>query len=200
MNEVGMTTTRYLSYFRSSSDSTIKLLSADFEDCSRYRAIRNPVATTWLISFKHINQHNPLAAEYLRFTCFLNERDISLSLLPPADGALEANKALGMLKGYAFITQREGQDLFDMHKLVQVVMRNWLKETGTLQESYSSVLRRLVEVFPLPKYENRGVWTKYMPHAQAVLESGRCHRRDGRVDLLNKVAVGYYMLGNSSQS
>ena len=55
----------YLSFLEETEESTINMLSEDFEDEGRYRDLKNPVATTWLISFQQIQRHNSLAAEYL---------------------------------------------------------------------------------------------------------------------------------------
>lgn len=52
-------TTQYLELCRSSDENMIKLLSRNFEDRHRYKNVQNPVATTWLISFRHIAEHDP---------------------------------------------------------------------------------------------------------------------------------------------
>jgi hypothetical protein len=61
----GIPIAKYLEQCKSSDKTLIKLLSKDFEDRGRYRGVRNPVATTWLISFQHISRDNPVAARYL---------------------------------------------------------------------------------------------------------------------------------------
>ncbi|RYP06025.1 hypothetical protein DL765_009639 [Monosporascus sp. GIB2] len=193
MARTGTTTARYLDHCRSSDKTMIKLLSRDFEDRSRYGCIGNAVATTWLISFEHIAR-NALAAQYLRSMCFLSEKEIPRVLLPPADDELEADEAIGTLKAYAFITQREGQDSFDVHRLVRLVMRNWLEEKGQLQEYRASVLQRLAAAFPFPEHENREVWMGYLPHAQTALECGG-DATEREIDLLFKMAESYSILG-----
>jgi hypothetical protein len=122
MAETGITTARYLHHYRSSDKHMIRLLSKDFEDQDRYRTIRNPVATTWLISFDHTSRDKPLAARCLKLLCLLGEKDIPISLLPPAESELEMDEAIGALRAYGFITQREGQDSIDMHRLVRLAM------------------------------------------------------------------------------
>ncbi|KAK1992666.1 hypothetical protein LX36DRAFT_674402 [Colletotrichum falcatum] len=72
----------------------VTLLSKDFEDEDRYEDIRNPVATTWLISFEHISRDNPLAARYLSFMCYLAEKDIPRALLPPGEESFNPSSAL----------------------------------------------------------------------------------------------------------
>lgn len=71
MNKNQITTASYLELYESDEDDIIYLLSQEFEDHARYNDIKNPIAVTWLISFRQILHMNPLAADYLRFMCFL---------------------------------------------------------------------------------------------------------------------------------
>ncbi len=48
----------------------------------------------------------PLAAEYMRFMCFLAEKDIPRSLLPPAEILPGRGSVIGTIKAYAFVTER----------------------------------------------------------------------------------------------
>jgi hypothetical protein len=81
MSRTGISTIRYMEYCLCSDTDQIKLLSQDFEDRTRYREINNPIATTWLISFNHIERNYPSAARYLKFICFLADKDIPYSIL-----------------------------------------------------------------------------------------------------------------------
>jgi len=176
----------------------MKLLSKGFEDRSRYSSVGNAVATTWLISFERIAR-NALAAQYLRLMCFLAKKEIPTGLLAPGGDELEVDEAMGTLKAYAFITQLDGQDSFDIHRLVRLVMRNWLDEKGQLQECRASVVQRLAEVFPFPVHKNREVWMRYLPHAQTALTCGD-DATGGESDLLFKVATSYYILGKYQEA
>ena len=140
MDQTGMTTTRYIEHCRSSDADLIKLLAKDFEDIGRYKSIQNSVATRWLISFHHISHDNHLSALYMKFMSFLAEKDIPRNLLPPGDGQLEMDEALGLLKTYAFISERAGQESYDMHRLVRLAMRNWLAKEGELEKSVTAVI------------------------------------------------------------
>ncbi len=169
MSKKGMSTTKYLKHCQSRDETLIRLLSEDFEDRGRYKDIKNPVATTWLISFDHISRDNPLAAVYLKFMCFLAEKDIPESLLPPEDD-LEKDEAIGILKAYAFISERTESGSFDQHRLVRLAMRNWLKEKGEWKKCITTVIQQLAEAFPTPEHENRGEWMRYLPHMRTVLD------------------------------
>jgi hypothetical protein len=54
INESGIAFIDYLSLLAKQEEDVIDLLSEDFEDDRRYRDVKNPVATTWLISFEQI--------------------------------------------------------------------------------------------------------------------------------------------------
>ncbi|KAK4164715.1 phosphorylase superfamily [Cladorrhinum sp. PSN259] len=191
MAKTRISAARYLRHCRSSNKALIQLLSKDFDDQGRYQSIENPIATTWLISFEHIARDNSLAAQYLRFICFLGEKDIPLSLLPPTDDELEVDEAIATLKAYAFIIPR-GEESFDIHRLVRLAMRNWLKEKGELTESITDVVTRLATVFPFAEHENREIWMKYLPHTQVISESsGYCTDKEAESDLLFSIAESY---------
>ncbi|KAL1994652.1 hypothetical protein VTN49DRAFT_2122 [Thermomyces lanuginosus] len=165
----------------------------------RYEEAQNPIATTWLISFRHVTDHDPLAADYLKFLCFLNEKGIPRSLLPGDPWTLDAEDALGTLKAYAFITERKDSDMYDMHRLVRLAMMNWLDKEGELEEWATKVFRRVEEAFPSPRYNNIAEWIGYLPHAKQILERETI-AEDGMSDLLFKVGRGYQILGQYRQA
>lgn len=189
-----ISTTQYLNLCQSSDEDMIDLLSRDFEDQHRYRDIKNPVATTWLISFRHIVDHDSLAADYLKFVCFLAEKDIPTTLLPPA-GKVKSAEAMGTLRAYAFITERESSS-FDIHRLIRLAMRKWLDENGNGGQCISWVTRRLADVFPWPEHENKEIWMQYLPHAAAALEYQEfTTEEDANRRLFSKLGKSYSLLG-----
>ncbi|OTB04521.1 hypothetical protein M426DRAFT_11415 [Hypoxylon sp. CI-4A] len=130
---------------------------------------QNPVATTWLISFKHIQEHNPEAAACLKSMCFLAEKDIPLCLLPEMP-ELKMAEAIGTLKAYALVMERNEPDSVDIHPLIQLAMRYWLLQERELKACMSFVVERLHEKYPFPLHENRSDWMRYWPHAQALFD------------------------------
>lgn len=196
MAKTGMSTAKYLDYFQSGDKTRSQLLSRDFEDSNRYKTIRNPIATTWIISFDHILRDAPLAAKYLKFICFLAEKNIPVSLLPQGEDELAAEEAIGTLKSYAFITEREDSSSFDIHRLVRLAMRNWLEEEGEWTQCFTIVIQQLAKVYPIPQHENKEVWTEYLPHAQASIEGrGECEDEKALCRLLALVGHCYSDLG-----
>lgn len=173
INKNRIAISRYISLYKDSEENSISLLSEDF-----YRSTKNPVATTWQISFDQIKQDDPLAAEYLSFMSCIDPQDIPESILPP-QRAIEKDKALGTLKAYSFLTlrttMRDGSDSHDVHRLVHLATRNWLRndpENGDQLTIWSGkALDQLAEIFPTGRYENKEKWTSYLPHVRCVLAS-----------------------------
>ena len=165
INQKQMSISDYIETCKSNNQEFIRLLSKDFEDQGRYRSIKNPIALTWLISFRKIQQYDRVAAEYLYFMSCVAQQDIPYSLLPPASNSKES---IGTLKAYAFIT-RKGGNSYDIHRLVQIAVRNWLKTTGELTRWSCKALKQVARIFPFFTHENRDECTLYLPQVQRIL-------------------------------
>ncbi|KAK4162839.1 putative kinesin light chain [Cladorrhinum sp. PSN259] len=195
-----ISTTEYLALCKSSDEDMIELLSRDFEDRHRYKNTQNAIATTWLISFQRISDHDAVAADYLRFMCFLAGKDIPHSLLPLA-GRLKTVEAIGTLKAYAFISQRNESDTYDIHRLVQISMLSWLSQRRERKEWTAKVLERLADVFPWPEHGNREEWMRYLPHTQHALQLWKRTEDDKAIpDLLSRIGESFRYLGKYKEA
>ncbi|KAJ6439025.1 Kinesin light chain [Purpureocillium lavendulum] len=196
LQKTGMEVAQYLNCCRSGNATFFELLSKEFGDRTRDIHARNPVASTWLISFRQISRDNQLAIQYLGCMSFLAERDIPGSLLNPGNDTLEGCEAIGTLRAFAFITKREGQPAYDMHRLVRLAMRSWLEEEGKTAAFATAVMQQLDKTFPTPEHENQAVWMKYLPHVSAALES-EAYATDKLAvgNLFCKMASCHFLLG-----
>lgn len=194
LSKTGETTEAYLKYCLASDDTQMELLNVEFEERRRYSKNTNPITTTWLISFQHLEQSYPLAVDYLQFICFLAEKDIPISLLPPGDDEREEAEAIGILEGYAFISLREQAQSFDIHRLVRLATRNWIKAEWEVH--CTKAIQRMRRVYPWSTHENRQLWTTYLPHAQTILiEQNYCTDKLAVAKLSVNVGKSYYELG-----
>ncbi|KAI3323837.1 TPR-like protein [Xylariaceae sp. AK1471] len=193
MARTGVSVKKYLEGYRRSDKSRIDFLSRHFEDRGRYREIANPIATTWLISFNHIEKFYLLAARYLKFISFLAEKDIPRALLPEYEET-DSAEAVGVLQGYSFITEREDGDSFDVHRLVKLAAH---ESVGDETSQYATeVIQHLSRLYPYPKHENRHVWMRYIPHAEAVLRPSLTDTdKETKAKLVNKVGRSYELVG-----
>ena len=201
INKNGITLSDYLSLLDEREQDVVELLSEDFEDDGRYRGAKNPVATTWLISFQHIQQLDPLAADYLSFMSCVNPKDIPQVLLPPGPSRKKETDAIGMLNAYSFVSRRTADNALDIHRLVHLVMRNWLRERKLLVYWAAKATQRLEEVFPDNDYKNRSIWRPYLAHARYVLGSEDTQEdREESIKLTQKFARCLYSDGRYNEA
>jgi tetratricopeptide (TPR) repeat protein len=198
INENTISISGYLEICESNEDQFVELLRRDFEDKGRYKtttAIKNPIALTWLISFRQILTRDPLAADYLFFMSCVAQQDIPGSLLQPAP-KLGKVEALGTLKAYSFLTPREDGDSFDIHRLVHLAARNWLRMNGTLGDWVGKTLHQLAISFPHFLYDAEAPY-RYEPHAKFALDLDNSFSANAgaRADLLHKVAYLHWAKG-----
>ena len=192
ISQTGITVSDYLSLLSGQEEEAVDLLSQDFEDNSRYRNAKNPVVTTWLISFEQIQQRDPLAAEYLSFMACIEPKAIPQSLLPPAATRRNLFDAIGVPNAYSFVTRRTARtdSVLKLHRLVHLAMRNWLSKNGKIDQYMSQALQHLAEIFPKDRHENRSLWRSYLPHAVYAIASTKIGQNfKTRVALLEKVGM-----------
>lgn len=172
-----ITVAEYLQLLEEKEEEVIDLLSIDFEDHGRYREIKNPIATTWLISFEQIQKHNQLAAEYLSFMACIHPKDIPRSLLPVGPSRQKELEAIGTLTAYSFVNRSSADGFLNLHRLVHLSTRNWLRKEGSWGSWLKRTVSRLEELFPYYEDEqSRVVWRTYIPHVLQILESHESHQ------------------------
>ncbi|KAI1281254.1 hypothetical protein F5Y07DRAFT_354127 [Xylaria sp. FL0933] len=201
-----VTISQHLGFCESSNADLIHLLSRQFEDRHRYKSHarnQNPIATTWLVSFEHISRCNPQATDYLKFMCFLAEKDIPVSLLPDTS-KISRTESIGLLNSYAFIQEHDSPGSFDIHRLVRLAMRNWMQEKKEWEQWATNVVQRLAKKYPWPLHENKETWARYLPHAHIVLKTGipdtdSVFESTDHLFFLHKIARSYHLLGRYSE-
>lgn len=174
----------YLELYRASDMEKIELLSEDFDDGIRDPESRNPVVTTWSISFDYIRHWDPLAAEILSVMSMLDAQAIPESLVRFGDNKLKFNKAMGTLQAFSLIAARTDgptwdgrrERSFDLHRLVKLAMRSWLSHHGELESYTARALATMAERYTDSEWETRGKWSSYLPHAAVLLASDHLAR------------------------
>jgi tetratricopeptide (TPR) repeat protein len=201
INENGISLGDYLSLLAEKEEEVIDLLSEEFMDEGRYRDVKNPVATTWLISFEQIHHRDPLAADYLSFMACVDPKDIPWSLLPPGQSRKMEIEAIGTLKAYSFITNRSENLAVDIHRLVHLTTRNWLREKGRLLDWTSRVIVRLAELLADSGNHNRVVWRSYLPHVYYMLGPDLVNKDiEDKIELLWRYGICLYLDGRYNEA
>lgn len=188
---------RYTELVADTEQNMVHILSIAFRDKTRYRQAANAVATTWLLSFGQTMATDEDAAELFRYMACLEWKAIPHSILPAMEPAARMDSAVATLCSYSFVTRRDSGSVYDLHRLVHIAARVWMREEGSLQRTQTKALQQVMEIFPSDVYENREVWRQYIPHAARVKLSdsgvnaelrgtlclwvGRCLQVDGRM-------------------
>lgn len=178
LNRNNMTISTYIRLLQTTEQDMVSLMSREFYDSTRYVNSQNAVATTWLVSFDQIRKTDSSAADLLSFMSYIEPKAIPQSILPPLESKEQMAHAIGTLRGYAFIVERE-DEVFDMHTLVHLATRIWVGRQGQVAQEIRDVIRHLCEVFPNDDYENRSLWRKYLPHVLRALKEEGADIEDG---------------------
>ena len=187
INETGISLAEYEVLFSGKDEEVLELLSEEFEDDSRYTDIENAVAKTWLISFEQIRRRSSLAFDYLGLMACVNPKDIPRSLLLISEGSSQKQQtdAIGILDAFSLITRHEGGSAFDIHRLVHLATRGWLKRNQALSACHRKAVLRLNGLLSKFSQTNRPAWRVYIAHAQYAVTGGS-NKSEEVIDLAQK--------------
>jgi tetratricopeptide (TPR) repeat protein/transcriptional regulator with XRE-family HTH domain len=158
IEETGCSLSDYLQLYQTHRHA---LLSRRGMQATRYPA---SVATTWELSFQHIEQTNEAAAELLNLCAFLSPDHIPEELL--TEGAKEwplalqqaiadrfrFNQAISALLAFSLVKRLSEDRLLSIHRLVQVVQRERLP-TEEQRQWAERVVRAMNRAFPQESQE-----------------------------------------------
>ncbi|KAI4234746.1 MAG: hypothetical protein LQ349_003598 [Xanthoria aureola] len=190
IEENGSTPARYLELYRANDSNKIELLSEDFEDDTRDLELKNPIASTWMVTFDYMKARQPLAADTLCMMSMFDAQAIPEALISKTAGgdsnsSTSVEKTLGILQAYSLISPRDVtgvgacidqiRRLFDLHRLVRLVTRSWL----TMCSTYNHWVANAIDVMSIRydelgrlKYEaSNKVMRTYLPHASSLMSS-----------------------------
>lgn len=160
----------------------------------------NAVVATWLLSFQHIQQDNYLASEYLFFPACIAPQNIPRSIFPPASSEIEQGKALGMLTGYAFLTERGDSDYYDVHPLIHRVTQSWLKDNSMWSQVARKTVERLRQLIPYGGHEQSREYPAYLPHGMFTVKITETADEVATIQLLRRIGRCRQSLGEYSHA
>jgi tetratricopeptide (TPR) repeat protein len=189
---------KYLEEFHKSDRKRTGLLDYDGGHLRRDEEAKNSILITWQISFDHILEARPSAADLLSLMSFFDWQGIPEALLrnqnrtksrhrgiedsnvnktdsDSDDSNSEASVDDGFeediltLRNYSLIGITTNSTIFDMHGLVQLATRKWLEEHGRLEMWKQQYISNLCKAFPTGEHENWAQCQVLFPHAKAAL-------------------------------
>jgi Tetratricopeptide repeat len=207
---------QYLEKFRKNDRQKSRLLGDDTGQFRRDLDAKNSIIITWQISFDHVRQTRPSAADLLSLMSLFDRQGIPEGLLRDRSGAQneddegsqhisddnkredsedgasvssmddEFEDDILVLRDYSFVFGANNTTL-EMHRLVQLATRKWLETHGQLERWKRQYVKNLCAAFPTGRYENWGVCQALFPHAKAALEQ----KPEGERALLQWASVLY---------
>ncbi|KAI1826668.1 acyl transferase/acyl hydrolase/lysophospholipase [Xylaria intraflava] len=180
MNRNKISVRQYRELLRNTESNTVDLLSWEFYDKDRYEGSQNAVALTWQVSFNQICDIDPAAAEVLKFISRIEPKGIPQSMLPMRSSKAQLLNAIGTLLGYAFLDIGDGDETYNMHSLVHLATRTWVKARGDETEAIAHAAAHLSDIFPTDDWEKRELWRQYLPHALRFLGEDGYQFKEGQ--------------------
>ena len=162
----------YLTLFRSDQIRYLEMAANDIRRDSDEsdQDFSNSVLKTWFISFKHIREKNPDAAENLCFMSLVFGHDIPMDYLLSGSEVdpHEVERSIGPLIEFSLITASTG-GTFSIHRLVQLSVQHWLHTNDDFTRNVEIAVSVLSVRFPYAQQDNWRTCELLMPHADVVL-------------------------------
>jgi tetratricopeptide (TPR) repeat protein len=171
MREPRVTISTYLQLFRESAANQANLLSNEDarDDLRRDHSIRHAVIATWQISFNQIRKTRPAATDLLALISMFDRQGIPEYLLHGDTNRLQFEDAIAPLISFALIRAQVGQQSFEMHSLVQLSMREWLKQNKQLEKWRKESVKIMARAFPSGEYKTWIDCQVLLPHSKEVM-------------------------------
>lgn len=140
------------------------------------------VATTWLLSFKKLEQHNPAAAELLRLCAFLHPdaileeiitsgaAELGPILAPVVANPVALDAAIAALRTFSLIRRNAEMHTLSMHRLVQAVLKDSMDDA--IRQCWAERAVRAVNC-AFPDSEQVANWEQCrccLPHVQVCVQ------------------------------
>jgi len=146
---------------------------------------KKTVATTWSLNFEQVEKASPAAADLLYASAFLSHDNIPFEII--SNGALELGPALSSslkdiktdpliiedildpLTIFSLIHRNPGKSMYNIHRMVQVVLRDRIDETD--QRMWCErVLKAVNCAFPEVEFSNWNTCDILLTHAKVCSE------------------------------
>jgi tetratricopeptide (TPR) repeat protein len=89
----------------------------------------------------------------------------------PVDKIEEFEENLVVLRNYNFVSLTTDPRIFEMHRLVQLATKKWLKANGQLEHWGSKFIGNLENAFPTSRFENWEICRSLFPHTTAAFHT-----------------------------
>ncbi|KAI7344345.1 hypothetical protein KC320_g8887 [Hortaea werneckii] len=163
---------RYLAELEESEKSQTSLLTWASKELRRDEQAQSSIILTLQISFQHVYKERPSAADPLSLMSMYNYQGIPEYLVSAAwsDTNRDFDEDIVTLEEFLFInTTMSSTTYFEMHRLVQLAAREWLRSQEKYQEWAQKAYQQLDIAFPNGDYDTWGQCEELYPHVTSTL-------------------------------
>jgi tetratricopeptide (TPR) repeat protein len=181
-----MSVPKYLGQLKGSAEQ-VQLLQKAALDMRRDRKALNSVLATWQISFEYIRHKRPSAVYLLSFMSFFNQQSIPQFMIRhytdkngegqdrSLDGRLREEEVdfkedMAVLRAFSLVDTTQRDDEFEMHGLVQLATRVWLRSTNAERGWHWVFVQAMAQEFPNGEYVNWPRCQVLFPHVLPMVE------------------------------
>jgi tetratricopeptide (TPR) repeat protein len=138
------------------------------------------VMTTWSLSFKNIEEADPIASELLEFCAFLHpdaiSKDVIITSASQLSSALASNatdidklnSAIRLLRRYSLLRSTPDLTILTIHRLVQTILKDRMDQEKQ-REWAERTVRAINLAFPDVEFNVWAVCEQVLPHAQVCV-------------------------------
>ena len=215
IEETSITVDKYLELLGNDEAQLSYFLNKDFETSGRDSETPRAVAKALSLSLQQIENRRPIAFELLSLMSMLDRQDIPQLVLRSyyvqrreLTGDLteiQLVEGIGVLKAFFFVSETTNGS-YDMHRLVQIVTRDWLEARGGKARFACEALNVMIHILPEGRYTlqsdlNPGGlpfgYQTLLSHCRAVLKASEVSSEQHslvRAELEH--LLGFYLYGD----
>ena len=196
MRQNALSVREYLQLISEDELKLTSLLEHNFQDRASINRLPKAVSSTWKIGFDQIEAQCRPAADLLSLMAVLEPQGVPRDLVEHFQTGNNQvhSRSTETLLAYSFITAGPGNEMFYMHRLVQLAIRRRLVTYDTEAEWVKQALRVLSEKFPEGDYDSWRDCAVLLPHALKVLSSDIYGPAEAiRLGILQSKVSWYYL-------
>lgn len=138
----------YLAEFRKSRANQTSLLNDRIIDSRRDFGVPHTVLASFEMSFLHIREVFPKSADLLCLMCLFVHESIPQYLLQNQDDFTVFCKDMEPLLNFSLVKVRLDMETFEMHRLVQISMRDWIEMNGVGELWENQAMNTMLKFLP----------------------------------------------------
>lgn len=89
--------------------------------------------------------------------------------------------------------------MFNMHSLVHLATRIWIRQQGRLPQVSRDAVQHLERVFPSIEYKGHRLWSAYLPHAIEILQCDQLNEPVARFRVSGRIGRYLYLDGRPKE-